>query len=127
MEQGPTITLFTRLFQAFDQNLMQTISTGSAAMISLISPVFAICFTICLLLITVSYWRGNNEEYVVDFWLRMAGVATWIAFGLNIQYYSTYVVPFFNGFGDDLTTVLAGTPQTGAALDSICTAYVTAI
>lgn len=124
MDQGaPTVVIFSTLFQAFDANVLQTINTGSSAVISLISPLVASCFSIYMILITVSYWRGNGEEYVLDFWLKMAGVLTWIAFGLNIQYYSQYVVPFFNGVGDDLASALAGTPQTGAALDALCSAY----
>lgn len=128
MEQGATtVVFFSTLFQAFDANVMQTINTGSAAVISLITPLVAVCFTTYLILVTLSYWRGNNEDFVIDFWMRMLGALVWIAFGLNIQYYSTYVVPFFNGFGDDLASALAGTPQTGSALDALCTAYVTAM
>lgn len=57
----------------------------------------------------------------------MIGWAALLTFGLNITYYSTYVVPFFNGLGDDLAGALTGTQQTGAALDSLVSAYVTAM
>jgi type IV secretion system protein VirB6 len=122
-----TVTVFTQMFTAFDQNLLGFINTGSAAIISLISPVCGTLFAIYLLFITAGYWKGGIEEPVTDFLMRMIGWAAIIAFGLNIQYYSTYVVPFFNGLGDDLATALTGTPQTGSALDALCTAYVTAM
>lgn len=127
MDSQMTVTVFTRMFSDFDNNLLGLINTGSANMIALISPICGILFAIYLLCITAGYWRGGIDEPVVDFLMRMIGWAAILAFGFNIQYYSTYVVPFFNGLGDDLATALTGQPQTGAALDALCTAYVTAM
>src|SRR5476651_561461 len=125
--QVVTVTVFTQLFAQFDNNLLGFINTGSAAMISLISPFCGILFSIYLLCITAGYWRGGIEEPIMDFGTRMIGWAAILTFGMNIQYYSTYVVPFFNGLGDDLATALTGTTQTGSALDQLCTAYVSAM
>jgi len=127
MDGQITVTVFTQLFAQFDNNLLGFINTGSAAMISLISPFCAILFTIYLLCITAGYWRGGISEPVGDFAARMLGWAAILTFGMNIQYYSTYVVPFFNGLGDDLAGALTGTTQTGSSLDALCTAYVTAM
>jgi len=128
MESGSTtVTFFTTLMAAFQQNLLQTINTGSAAIITLITPIAGTCFSIYVTLILVSYWRGSNDEPIVDFFMRIAAWAAILTFGFNITYYSTYVVPFFNGFGDDLANALTGTPSSGSALDAISTAYVTAM
>ncbi|SMG61564.1 type IV secretion system protein [Paraburkholderia susongensis] len=122
-----TVTVFTQLFAAFDDNLMGMISSGSANIISLITPLMAAGFSIYVLLILLSYWRGTNDEPVSDFLKRMAAWTAILTFGMNISYYSNYVVPFFNGLGDDLARALSGTPSTGSALDSITTAYVQAM
>lgn len=125
----PTITvdIFTQLFTQFDNNLLGFINTGSAAVIALISPFLAVLFSIYLLCICAGYWHGSIDEPFFDFGKRMVGWAALLTFGLNITYYSTYVVPFFNGLGDDLAGALAGTQQTGAALDTLVSAYVTAM
>ncbi|AFJ90380.1 Inner membrane protein of type IV secretion of T-DNA complex VirB6 (plasmid) [Burkholderia sp. KJ006] len=62
-----------------------------------------------------------------DFLKRMAAWTAILVFGLNIGYYTQYVVPFFNGLGDDLARALSGTTSTGSALDSITSAYVQAM
>jgi len=121
------ITPFTMLFTAFDQNVLNTINTGSANMISLISPLAAAAFSIYVMLVMLSYWRGNNDQPIVDFFLRMAGWAIILTAGMNIGYYSEYVVPFFNGVGDDLAQALTGSTSSAVALDSLLNAYLSAI
>ncbi|WP_346779094.1 type IV secretion system protein [Burkholderia sp. Tr-20390] len=121
------VTVFTQLFSAFDDNLMGTINSGSARIISLITPLMGAGFSVYLLLIVLSYWRGVNEEPVSDFLKRMAAWTAILVFGLNISYYTQYVVPFFMGLGDDLARALSGTTSTGSALDSITSAYVQAM
>jgi type IV secretion system protein VirB6 len=121
------ITPFTMLFNAFDQNVLNTINTGSANMISLISPLAAAAFSIYVMLVMLSYWRGSNDQPIVDFLLRMAGWAIILTAGMNISYYSEYVVPFFNGVGDDLAQALTGSTSSAVALDSLLNAYLSAI
>jgi len=65
--------VFSDMFSRFDENVLNTINTGSANMISLISPLVAACFSLYVLLVLVSYWRGHNDSPIVDFLLRMAG------------------------------------------------------
>lgn len=130
MGQGSlTIVFFANMFSAFDNNLMGTIDSGSAAIISLIMPVLAAGFSLYLLLVSLSYLRGNESgELVVEFWIRMAIVATWITLGLNIQYYTTYVVPVLQGFGDSISAALTGSPtDQGTLLDNLCTGYLHAV
>jgi type IV secretion system protein VirB6 len=122
-----TISIFTNLFNAFDQNVLNVISTGSSNIISLISPLAAAGFGIYVLLVMVSYWRGMNDQPIVDFFMRMAGWAIVLTAGMNIGFYSEYVVPFFNGVGDDIAQALTGSTSSASALDTMLNAYVSAV
>ncbi|MEB2558784.1 TrbL/VirB6 family protein [Burkholderia cenocepacia] len=121
-----SVHVFTDLFNAFDKQVLSTINSGSAQMISLISPLVAACFSIYVLLILVSYWRGQNGTPIVDFMLKMAGWATVLTAGMNISYYSEYVVPFFNGLGDDLGRALMGGTDLNNGLDNLLSLYINA-
>lgn len=118
------IQIFTKMFARFDQNLLNVINSGSAKIITLITPLIATGFAIYVMLVMVSYWRGHSHEPVPDFIQRMAGWAVVLTLGMNIGYYSQYVVPFFNGLGDDIARALTGTQDTGAAMDTLATTYV---
>ncbi|KJJ97327.1 MULTISPECIES: type IV secretion system protein [Ralstonia] len=118
------IQIFTKMFARFDQNLLNVINSGSAKIITLITPLMATGFAIYVMLVMVSYWRGHSHEPVPDFIQRMAGWAVVLTLGMNIGYYSQYVVPFFNGLGDDIARALTGTQDTGAAMDTLATTYV---
>jgi type IV secretion system protein VirB6 len=118
------IEIFTKMFARFDENLLDVINSGSAKIITLITPLLATGFAIYVMLVMVSYWRGHSHEPVPDFIQRMAGWAVVLTLGMNISYYSEYVVPFFNGLGDDIARALAGTQDTGAAMDTLATTYV---
>ncbi len=121
------LTIFTDMFNSFDKNVLNTINTGSARMISLISPLVAACFSLYVLLILVSYWRGHNDSPISDFLLKMAGWAAVLTLGMNISYYSEYVVRFFNGLGDDLSTALMGGNSLSGGLDGLLNLYIQAI
>ncbi|WP_028215751.1 type IV secretion system protein [Paraburkholderia mimosarum] len=121
------LQIFTDMFNSFDQNVLNTINTGSARMISLISPLVAACFSLYVLLVLVSYWRGHNDSPISDFLLKMAGWAAVLTLGMNISYYSEYVVPFFNGLGDDLSTALMGGNSLSSGLDTLLNLYIQAI
>ncbi|NKF95666.1 conjugal transfer protein TrbL [Ralstonia solanacearum] len=117
------VTVFADMFNDFDNNLLGVINSGSANIITLITPLMAVGFSIYVMLVMVSYWRGHSHEPVPDFIQRMAGWAVVLTFGMNIGYYSQYVVPFFNGLGDDIARALCGNTSTGAAIDSLATTY----
>ncbi|MEX3968137.1 type IV secretion system protein [Paraburkholderia sp. EG286B] len=121
------LQIFTEMFNSFDQNVLNTINTGSARMTSLISPLVAACFSLYVLLVLVSYWRGHNDSPISDFLLKMAGWAAVLTLGMNISYYSEYVVPFFNGLGDDLSTALMGGNSLSSGLDTLLNLYIQAI
>lgn len=118
MEETPNLQLhiFTDMFADFDRTVLATINSGSANVIALITPLMAACFGIYVTLIMVSYWNGRAEVAPHDFFLKMAAWALILTAGMNIGYYTTYVVPFFNGLGDDLSNALLG--HQGAALST---------
>ncbi|MDT8843663.1 type IV secretion system protein [Paraburkholderia fungorum] len=111
---------------SFDQNVLNTISTGSTRIISLISPLMATCFSIYVLLILWTYWQGRNDEPINDFLMRMATWAVILTCGMNIQFYSEYVVPFFNGLGEQLAGALTNGSNPVSGLDNLLNAYINA-
>lgn len=121
------VHIFTDMFHAFDTQVLDTINTGSAKMVSLISPLVAAGFSLYVLLVLVSYWRGHNDTPIVDFLLKMAGWAAVLTAGMNISYYSQNVVPFFNGLGDDLSRALMGGNDLSNGLDTLLNLYLDAI
>ncbi len=120
------IQLFTSMTNSFDQNVLNTISSGSTRIISLISPLMAVCFSIYVLLVCWGYWQGRNDDPIDDFMRR---VVTWtfiLTCGMNIQFYSTYVVPFFNGLGEQLAGTLTDGSNPVSGLDNLLNAYINA-
>jgi type IV secretion system protein VirB6 len=120
------VQLFTSMTSAFDQNVLNTISSGSTRIISLISPLMAACFSIYVLLVLWSYWQGRNDEPINDFLMRMASWALILTCGMNIQFYSEYVVPFFNGLGEQLAGALTNGSNPVSGLDNLLNAYINA-
>ncbi|WP_321969024.1 type IV secretion system protein [Paraburkholderia tropica] len=111
---------------AFDQNVLNTITSGSTRIISLISPLMLACFSIYVLLVLWSYWQGQRDEPVNDFLMRMATWAFILTCGMNIQFYSDYVVPFFNGLGEQLAGALTNGSNPASGLDNLLNAYINA-
>jgi type IV secretion system protein VirB6 len=121
------VAIFQPLMTMFDTTVNQTIMTGSANLITLISPLVAAGLGVYMLLIMTSYWRGATDQPLIDFFMRFAAWGLIITAGMNIQYYTEYVVPFFNGVGDDIAQALTNSPSTGTALDTLLSSYLTAI
>ncbi len=121
--------LFTALIDAFDRGVVATLTHGSAAVISLITPVLMTCFSIYLLLLCLSYWNSGSAIPVGDTIKKVMAWAAIITFGLNVETYTTYVVPFFNGFGDDVARALTGEADGSRAmvLDTLFGTYVDAV
>lgn len=120
------VQLFTSMTNSFDKNVLNTISTGSSNIIALISPLMATCFSIYVLLILWTYWQGRNDEPINDFLTRMATWALILTCGMNIQFYSEYVVPFFNGFGEQMAGALTNGSNPVSGLDNLLNAYINA-
>jgi type IV secretion system protein VirB6 len=120
------VHIFSSMVSYFDQNVVNTISSGSTRIISLISPLMAVCFSIYVLLILWTYWQGRNDEPINDFLMRMATWAVILTAGMNIQFYTEYVVPFFNGLGEQLAGAVTNGGNEVSGLDSLLNAYINA-
>ncbi|SIT50780.1 TrbL/VirB6 plasmid conjugal transfer protein [Paraburkholderia piptadeniae] len=120
------VHIFSSMVSYFDQNVVNTISTGSTRIISLISPLMAVCFSIYVLLILWTYWQGRNDEPINDFLMRMASWAVILTAGMNIQFYTEYVVPFFNDLGEQLAGAVTNGGNEVSGLDSLLNAYINA-
>lgn len=127
MDTSVNIVVFQPLFTMFDSAVLNTITTGSANLISLISPLVAAGFTIYMMLILMAYWRGTTDQPIVDYLMRFAAWGIIITASMNISYYTEYVVPFFNGIGDDIANALTSSATSGTALDTLLSKYLTAI
>lgn len=117
------ITPFSDLYKFFDESVTTVITTGTANMIALISPLIAAGFGIYVMLVVASYWKGSNDEAITDFIFRMIAWCTIITIGLNISVYQMYVVPFVNGLGDDLAGVVGPHYSSASALDTMTNAF----
>ncbi len=112
-------TPFATVYQFFDDAVVAVVQTGTASMISLITPLIAAGFAVYMMLILSSYWRGTNEDHVTDFLLKLVSWGVVITAGLNIEYYTTYIVPFVNGLGDELAGVVGVRYNSASALDTM--------
>lgn len=121
------ITVFKPIFDRFDTAVNNTLASGSANIISLITPLMLTCFSIYVGLIAISYLNGKTEIPVGDTAKRMMGWMTVIAFGLNIETYSSTVVPFLQEFGNDLAQAITNNTTSADALDTLLNAYIDAI
>lgn len=93
-------------------------------MIALVSPLAGACFSLYVTLILFSYLRGDDhDEPLMDFLTRMIGWGAAITFGLNISMYTTYVVPFVNGLGEDLAGAVGSQYGSSAALDQMANTF----
>ena len=120
------ITPFTKLYTFFDNAVNNVIINGTTNMIALISPLIAACFSIYIMLILFSYWKGDTDEPIMDFLSRLVGWGAIITFGLNIDMYRLYVVPLVTGLGEDLGGTVSGVYSSAAALDQLANGFVQA-
>ena len=111
------ITPFQELYTFFDTSVISVLQNGTTNMIALISPLFAAGFGVYVMLIAFSYMRGENDEYILDFFYRMIGWGVVISLGLNASMYTEHVVPFINGLGEDLAGTVGTTFNSASALD----------
>jgi type IV secretion system protein VirB6 len=118
-----SITPFSELYTFFDASVVTVITTGTTNMIALISPLIAAGFGLYVMLVLASYWKGTNDEPVMDFIFRMIAWCAIITCGLNIAMYQLYVIPFVSGLGDDLAGVVGPHYSSAAALDTMVNAF----
>lgn len=114
---------FSSMSSFFDKTVTNTINTGSEHMISMITPLMTVCFSIYVLLVMWGYWEGRIDVPINDFLMKVAAWAFVLTCGMNIQYYSEYVVPFFQGLGDQLSAAVTGGGNVVNGLDNLLDAY----
>jgi type IV secretion system protein VirB6 len=115
--------LFSSMSSYFDNTVMNTINTGSEHIIATITPLMTACFSIYVLLVMWSYWEGRIDMPINDFLMKVAAWAFVLTCGMNIQFYSEYVVPFFQGLGDQLSAAVTGGGNVVNGLDNLLDAY----
>jgi len=120
------ITPFTTVYTYFDNAVTAVLVSGTANLITLITPLITTCFGLYVLLIVYSYMRGNSDiiDDMEDWFYRMIGWAAIITFGLNIGTYTTYVAPFVTDLGNDLASVFGPGVNAPTALDSMANAFI---
>ncbi|WP_321899465.1 type IV secretion system protein [Paraburkholderia heleia] len=121
-----TTTIFSQMTTEFDANVLGTITSGSARIIGLISPLMAVCFSIYVLLVCWGYWQGRNDDPIDDFMRRVVAWTFILTCGMNIQFYTTYIVPFANGLGEQLASAITGQSNPVSGLDSLLSSYINA-
>jgi len=122
------ITPFTQLYEYFDTAVTEVLATGTARMITIITPLVTTAFGLYVLMIVYSYMRGNSDiiDDMEDWFYRMIGWAAVITYGMNIDQYMTHVAPFVIGLGDDLAAATGASINAPAALDNMANSYIDA-
>lgn len=124
------IDVFDKTFQQLDALIMNGLIAKASNVIQLVSPLFAICFGIYMILITFSYMREGMSPDVMmnDFFRKLFAAAVVISIGLNMGYYTGTIIPMIQAIPVDLTNAMTnGVGTTANAIDALATTYADAI
>ncbi|MDI1298622.1 type IV secretion system protein [Methylotenera sp.] len=88
-----------------------------------ITPLVAVCFGIYIILISVNYMRGAEQEPVMDFLMRFLTFAIVISLGLSYSTYATHIMPIVTDMGSGLAAALTGGSATASSLDQLALHY----
>lgn len=123
------IPIFEPIFTKIDTTLIQVLGSKASAVVSLISPVVAICFSLYVLLIFMSYWRDNSgwDSSALDLIKRIAAWGVILSASVNLGWYMGTVVPFINAFPVELSNAVTGNGASSNinSIDSIISYYIT--
>lgn len=122
-EAAPITWLIDKINTLMSANL----NVAATAIANTITPIVSICFGIYMLLIVVNYMRGAEKELVIDFGVRMAGFAVVIGLGLNMDMYTSTVIPMVTGLGTDIANAVSGGNVTTGTLDKLALYYINII
>lgn len=123
------IPVFEPIFQKIDTTLVSVLGSKASALIGLISPIVAICFSVYVMLVIMSYQRDNSSwsGSVIDMIKRIAAWGIIISFSMNVGFYMGTVVPMVNGIPTELSNILTNQSSSGNvnSIDSILSYYIT--
>lgn len=111
------MAIFTEIFQNIDTAVVQTIASGTAQLVNVLSPLFFAGFTLYMLFLLFSYWQGTSPEVaMVDLLKRIAAWTVILTLSLNISGYNEYVLPLVLHLGDGLSQAFSGQPASNASV-----------
>lgn len=123
------IPVFEPIFQKIDTTLVSVLGSKASALIGLISPIVAICFSVYVMLVIMSYQRDNSSwsGSAIDMIKRIAAWGIIISFSMNVGFYMGTVVPMVNGIPTELSNILTNQSSSGNvnSIDSILSYYIT--
>lgn len=121
------ITVFEGAFQKMDESIINILGNQTAALINVISPIILAGFGLYILLIAMSYIKGNAEpiELGFDMIYRFIAWSVILGLALNISNYTSIVVAIVNELPNELAQIVTGTAGTPVinSLDSLLDAY----
>lgn len=126
-----TIPIFEPIFTKIDTSLISLLGSKASVIVGLVSPVVAICFSVYVMLIFLSFQRDNAawSGSALDMIKRVAAWGIIISASMNISFYMNTIVPMINGIPIELSNALTNNSSAGNinSVDSIISYYITVI
>lgn len=122
------ITIFSDVFTLIDTAIINVVSSKTANLMNVLSPVFLAGFIVYVIFVTWSYFGSSIEQTLWDLLKRITAWGVIISFSINVGSYLSNVVPLVTGLGDGLTQIFSGSTGTiDSSLDSLATTFVQGI
>lgn len=125
------IPIFEPIFTKIDTALISILGSKASAVISLISPLIAVSFSLYVLLVFLSYKQSNADwsSSAIDMIKRIAAWAVIISASMNVGWYMGTVVPFINAFPVELSNAITGNSGSSNinSIDSIISYYIAVV
>lgn len=122
------ITIFDDAFTKMDDTIINILGTQTGALINIISPIILACFTLYVLLIAMSYIKGEAQPVEMGFDLiyRMIAWAVILGLSMNIGNYTSIVVTIVNTLPNELTQAISGNASASVtnSLDQLISLYI---
>ena len=118
-EAAPIQWLITRITTLVGSG----VSTVGSSITTEITPLVAACFGIYIILISVNYMRGAEQEPVMDFLMRFVTFGIVISLGLSYSTYASHVMPIVTDTGTALASAVTGGSASASSLDQLALHY----
>lgn len=122
------ITIFDDAFTKMDDTIINILGTQTGALINIISPIIFASFTLYVLLIAMSYIKGEAQpiEMGFDLLYRIIAWAVILGLSMNIGNYTGIVVTIVNNLPNELTQAISGNANTSVTngLDQLISLYI---